>query len=494
MKKYTEKVKNFVKKHYIISGLIALVLLFVIYKIFASGNGKKELFTVKRADVIQKVIVNGKTKSVHAVDLAFDVSGTVTSAYVDIGSRVTPGQALVSLDSASLNADLLKAKANLLSDQAKLDELKKGTRPEEIAVYQTQVNNAQVTLSDSQKNLADKVKDIINNNVDQLFSNPHSASPQFNLYVADSQLKSDLNLGRFQIESMVNNWDYAKSSDNAAAISTFLEKVGTAVNNPVAGSGLAQTTIDGYRTSISSARATFISAVETLNSAKSALDLAQKNLSLKQSGNTPETINSQQAKVMQDDAEEKGIEADLYKRTLRSPQSGVVTKQDAKVGEAVTVGKNVVSIISDSDLEIESNVSEVSIGKVALGNPVNITFDAFPDKVFSGTVTYIEPAETIVDGVVNYKVTVAFSEKYPDVKSGLTSRLEIITGTKQNVLVIPEYAISGEGTSTFVLKSIGKKSTEKTSVTVGLRGQDGMVEVISGLDEGTVIDTNPAAK
>ena len=66
--------------------------------------------------------------------------------------------------------------------------------------------------------------------------------------------------------------------------------------------------------------------------------------------------------------------------SFRYPQNGVVNVQDAKVGEIVTTGKSVVSIISDGEIEIEANVSEVNIGKVVVGNQVNMTFDAFANK------------------------------------------------------------------------------------------------------------------
>jgi RND family efflux transporter MFP subunit len=251
---------------------------------------------------------------------------------------------------------------------------------------------------------------------------------------------------------------------------------------------LSQTTVDAYKASISSARSTLTTARETLNSSRSKLALAEKNLSLKKSGSTPEAIKSQEAKVLQNQAQVESVQAQLNKMTLRSPQNGVVTKQDAKVGEIVTPGKVVVNVISDNDLEIESNVSEVSIGKVAVGNPVVITFDAFPGETFSGKISYIEPGETIVDGVVNYKVTVAFSEKYSQIKSGLTSRLEIITSEKKDVVSIPEYAVTKNETGSFVTKINGKE-TSQVPVTLGIRGQDGFVEVLSGLNVGEVIET-----
>jgi RND family efflux transporter MFP subunit len=225
-----------------------------------------------------------------------------------------------------------------------------------------------------------------------------------------------------------------------------------------------------------------------MTTAESTLISAEGTLSLKQNGSTSETIHAEEAVVMQRRAGVESAQAKLSKMTLRSPQNGIITKQDAKVGEIVTPGKIVISVISDGNLEIESDISEISIGKIQVGNPVSLMFDAFPGETFAGKVTYIEPAETIIDGVVNYKVTVGFDEKYPQMKSGLTSKLEIQTAVKAEVLVVPQYALVRKDSGVFVSKKEGKAFVE-VPVTVGLTGQDGNVEVLSGLSEGDVVQS-----
>lgn len=493
MKTQIQNTKDYIMSHKKTSILVALVLLVVGYNVFSGSSDKKEVFTIKNGNITQKVIVNGKTKAVRDSSLAFEVNGTVKSAFVDVGSRVVVGQTLVSLDQGVAYADLLKAKANLESEKARLDELKRGTRPEEIAVSETEVRNAKTKLEDAELNLYNKVVDVVNNSIDQFFSNPRTSNPQFNLITNDMQLKNSINFSRLKVESIITSWDKTKIDSYLPEISALVDNVALVVNSQTSSSGLSQTTIDAYKASMSSARSSYVSAKETLNTAQSTLALAEQNLSLKKSGSAPEVIRAQEARVLQNEASVASAEVQLGKMTLRSPQNGIVTKQDAKVGEIVTPGKVVVSVISDSDLEIESNVSEVSIGKVSVGNPVVITFDAFPGEVFGGSVSYIEPGETLVDGVVNYKITVAFSEKYPQIKSGLTSKLEIITGEKKDVLTVPEYAVIKEDTATFVMKQSGKEFV-KVPVEIGLRGQDGFVEIISGLVDGDIVETVVSAK
>ncbi|MEN9341911.1 MAG: hypothetical protein RIQ54_167, partial [Candidatus Parcubacteria bacterium] len=170
---------------------------------------------------------------------------------------------------------------------------------------------------------------------------------------------------------------------------------------------------------------------------------------------------------------------------IRSPINGIVTKQDAKLGEIATAGNALISVISSSNLQIESNVPEVDIGKLAIGNSVSITLDAFPGETFSGHVVAIDPAETIVDGVVNYKITVSFDELHEKIKSGLTANLRIVAQKKEGVLVLPQYAILENDNGSFVrIYDEARRVTTDVPVFLGIRSSNGTVEIISGASEG----------
>jgi multidrug efflux pump subunit AcrA (membrane-fusion protein) len=139
---------------------------------------------------------------------------------------------------------------------------------------------------------------------------------------------------------------------------------------------------------------------------------------------------------------------------------------------------------------IEANVSEVNIGKVQVGNKVKVEFDAFPGETFEGEVAYVEPAETIVDDVVNYKVRVEVKNDNDQAKkvfkSGLTSNLTIETRSVDQVVAIPAYAVFEKEGKSFVNKTVGESTVEVT-VEVGLRGSDGLIEIKSGLNPGDTV-------
>ena len=179
----------------------------------------------------------------------------------------------------------------------------------------------------------------------------------------------------------------------------------------------------------------------------------------------------------------ESAQAQLSKAIIKAPIPGVVTKQDVKVGEIVSANTPLISIISLGNLQIEANIPEVDIGKVMIGNPVGITLDAFPGETFSGRVTYIDPAETIVDGVVNFRLTIVFNSADARLKSGLTANLSIRTLTKDGVLILPQYAILEYDSGVFARVQDGK-NTKEIPIAIGIRGQDSSVEIISGLKEG----------
>jgi multidrug efflux pump subunit AcrA (membrane-fusion protein) len=126
------------------------------------------------------------------------------------------------------------------------------------------------------------------------------------------------------------------------------------------------------------------------------------------------------------------------------------------------------------------------------GTAVNITLDAYgPDQVFKGTITTINPAETIVDGVPVYEGTVVFEKRDDRIRSGMTANVGILIGEKQQVVQVPAEYIKTDKVRRKqyiqIVDSENKNKTIEREITTGLRGSDGMTEVISGVSEGEII-------
>ena len=462
--------KKWIKKPSRIILLVVVIAIIVAGYFYFSGSKKPtyEFSVAKRADIIQEVSVTGRVKAAEDVNLAFEKAGKVANVYVKVSDKITAGQLLVNLDNADIAAQLTQAEAELKTQKAKLNELKAGTREEEIKVQEVKVANAKTDLGEAKKNLIDKLQDAytksddaVRNKTDQLFESPVMPLPQVNFSITDSQLETDIEWQRLVIDNVLNLWKQSLnqltvSSDlssyvndaknNLNQIKSFLDKVAFAINIATANTGVSQTTIDAWRGEAATARtnvgiavSNLLAADEKLKTAESNFSLANQELILKKAGATNEEITAQEAQVEKAEANVLNYQAQLSKTILRSPIKGIVTKQDAKVGEIVSANATVVSVISTAKFEIEANVAEADIAKVKVGNSAKVTLDAYgEDVIFEAKVVEIDPAETIIEGVATYKTTLQFINEDERIKSGMTANIDILTDKRENAIVIPQ--------------------------------------------------------
>lgn len=230
------------------------------------------------------------------------------------------------------------------------------------------------------------------------------------------------------------------------------------------------------------------SAQINVNGADNSLNSALDELALKKAGSTPEQIQVQEAKIRAAEAEIKNIESQIRKTAIYSPIDGILAKQDVKEGEIASINTNPISIISDKNFEIEVNVPEVDIVKINIGREALITLDAYGNEaVFKADVISVEPAETLIDGVATYKTVLQFKEEDERIKSGMTANIDIVSDRRENVVFVPQRAITSKD-GLKVVKILDNNGTiRETEILLGLRGSDGNIEVISGINEGDKI-------
>src|SRR3989344_2190150 len=135
------------------------------YFFFRGGEPAPDFVLAKRGDVVQEVSVTGKVKPSQSVDLAFEKGGKVASINIGVGDRVFTGQKLIGLDSSELRAQFAEAEANVRQEEAKLEELRLGTRPEELEIAEAKVREARESLVDKLKDAYTKSDDDIRNKV-----------------------------------------------------------------------------------------------------------------------------------------------------------------------------------------------------------------------------------------------------------------------------------------------------------------------------------------
>jgi HlyD family secretion protein len=502
----------------IILVVIAAFLVWGGYELwFVPKASTYDLATAKRGTLVQIVSITGNTAPVHSVTLAFQTTGVVAAVNADVGSHVNAGDVIARLDTRDLEAQLAQAKANVDTQTADLQSLQAGSRPEDIAAAQATLGKAQQDLANMYANVPStllsgyaEANDAVRNQISPFFTGAETTNPQLTFSVNDSQTLNDIQFERVEASTELNAWQAEIAAINTTSPSSTLEAtlqkaaahlsiVGdlltTAAQALVEQTSLTASTLATYKTDVTNALSEVNTATTAVNSlgqniASQKLTVAglQADLNKEIAGPTSQDIAAQQAQVEQAQAAVQKIQVEISQAALISPVSGTVTQEDAKVGQTATAGTVLVSVLSDQGLEVDAYIAETDIGKVAVGDEATMTLDAFQGQSFSGKVTYIDPGETVTQGVPTYKTTFQFNLP-SGAKPGMTANIDITTATHENVVYVPQRMVTTDAQGNRTVQryhGAGQPLTTST-VTVGIRDQNGNIEIISGLNEGDVV-------
>lgn len=216
-------------------------------------------------------------------------------------------------------------------------------------------------------------------------------------------------------------------------------------------------------------------------------DVAQAEASLAKVKATPRAVDLASLR-----ADLAAAQARYAKSIVTSPIDGILTNLAADIGELASAGTTFATVHADAgQFKIPVDISESDIAKVSVGDRAVVTFDAFgDDRTFTATVASINPAEKIIEGVVFYEATIVLTgnEVRDDVRSGMSADVTITTAIAADALYVSQRAVLEENGTKYVRMPIDDKGNfEKRTVTVGMRADDGFLEILSGLTEGETI-------
>lgn len=395
-----------VRRHPVISGLIAVLLLVILYKVIVPSAADYEYVTepVTRGEVARIVSASGKLRALNTINVGSEISGQVTDVYVDFNSPVTAGQVLARIDPTRIEARVTQARA--------------------------QVELARATLAQAEASII-----------------------------------------RAETDYAVQSRDYERQRQ--LADKGFVSKAG----------------IDQAQNALASARA-------ALSTAKA-------------------QAQSGRAQIAQSTAELSSAQLDLNRTRIVAPTSGVVINKLVEPGTTVAASfqtPNLFEIAADtSRMQVEASVDEADIGQVRVNQTVRFTVDSYPDDTFIAKVGQIRKSATEAQNVVSYLVILDVDNKDGKLLTGMTANVEIVTGTKANVLRVPSPAIrfrprkddrpDDEGGADSAERKPGQKRATaiwvasddpykpvRRLVTIGLVGED-YVEIIKGVKEKEMVLT-----
>jgi RND family efflux transporter MFP subunit len=201
---------------------------------------------------------------------------------------------------------------------------------------------------------------------------------------------------------------------------------------------------------------------------------------------TKDQRNAQKAAVQQAEIAVDEISKQFQYANLYAPISGIVVEKNANIGEIIQAGNPVIKIVREDEMRIEVRVPEVDIADVKIGQKASVKFDAYPEnRRFEAEVAEIDPAPINIQNVTYYIVKMNLKNPDAGLKYGMGCTVYVETDRKDNTLMIPKGVIEKDGDKKFVtvLTDAKEKTVEKREIQTGLEGDDGMVEIISGLND-----------
>ena len=187
---------------------------------------------------------------------------------------------------------------------------------------------------------------------------------------------------------------------------------------------------------------------------------------------------------------------------LVAPITGTVTRRSIEPGEMVKPGVQssfesvaLLTIADLSRLVVKTELNQIDVAKVKLGQRVKLSLDALPGETFAARVTKIAPASVRPAGkdLDVFPVEAELITADARIKPGMTADVRISIEDKPSVVALPLESVRRDGKQTFVTRLVGDKEHEHTErVTVVLGSEnDHQVEIVSGVGEGDRVVLDP---
>jgi HlyD family secretion protein len=188
----------------------------------------------------------------------------------------------------------------------------------------------------------------------------------------------------------------------------------------------AQTAYDSAQAQLEAAQAQFKASEAQLESAKAKLEAAR-------------------AQIKQAEAELESAQVNFDHTKITAPVTGIVISRNVDVGQTVAASlqaPTLFTIAQDlTEMQVDTNVSEADIGRVAIGQEATFTVDAFPNLTFQGKVMDIRNAPVTVQNVVTYDVVIQVKNPELKLRPGMTANASILVAQRDHVLKIPNSAL-----------------------------------------------------
>jgi len=439
--------------------LIGIGVTFFIHS-HSTTDLQKNTAKVTRGSVTVEIIATGTIRPVNEIKVSPKFVGLIKKLFVKQGDVVKEGQVLAQMDDSNLVGQIEAARGSYLMTQDAYNKILHGNRPQEVAISKFQERRA---------------KDIVR-------------QAEHNVIRLKAQLES------MQQQSI--------RDETIAERQTYLETEGAASDqdrlNAVTQAKMTSSSYEAAKRELAQSEA-------VLAQNKSELAAAQEQYELSRIGNREEDILSAKHAMGQAKGNLDNLLSQMDDMTIKAPFAGVITQKYADAGAIVTpttsasapstassaTSSSIVALAGT--LEMVAQVAETDIGKVEIGQNVDIISNAYPDKTFHGSVTQIAPEAVVNQNVTTFEVHSTINDDNKGrLLSGMNVSAHFSCGTLDDALLVPTVCIvsrhgksgvlipGADGTPSFKHVRVGPTSGTNTVITRGLKEGD---LVFLGLDK-----------
>lgn len=347
------------------------------------------------------------------IRMSFRIAGQLVQRQVEEGDTVHKEQLLARLDDSDQMVGLARAEAGRDYAAAVLAELENGSRPEDISKAVAKVAQVRQALTELQN--GSRSEEIESSRAEQESADAARDAAQIKLRQA-------------KIDHERYNALYKEGSVSKNVFEVYQTQYDTVKNEVKEAEARFKRTTEQFRLLKAGPR------IEQIRQSEAALQQAEAEYSLIKAGARQEVIEQARAKLQLAEQDVQQAANLLGYTRLHSPGAGVVMSTSAEAGEYLNPATPVLTIGRSDAPWLRAYVTERMLGRIKLGDTVSVRTDSYPDKSYSGTVSYIgsqaeftpKTVQTFEERVkLMYRIKVRLDDPDRELKPGMPADGEL---------------------------------------------------------------------